>query len=260
MLEQTPLGQKSAYVQTYTPTLLFPIPRGQKPFMFGYDLWHGYELSWLNSQGKPMVCVAEFIFPCTSPFLIESKSFKLYLNSFNQTVVLSIDALTEILQKDLSLASGAKVSVKLKTLENGSLELQKISGICLDEQNITCDTYEVNPDFLSCEENLITQTLYSHLLKSDCPVTDQPDWGALVIKYTGKQINPEGLLRYIVSFRNHQDFHEACVERIFNDIKQRMQPEQLTVAAHYTRRGGLDINPVRSSHEIPMESIRLWRQ
>jgi 7-cyano-7-deazaguanine reductase len=261
MLHQTPLGQKSAYIQTYTPTLLFPITRKSTKDFFGFDLWHGYELSWLNLQGKPMMAVAEFIFPCHSPYLIESKSFKLYLNSFNQTSVESIEKLAELLQKDLSNASGDKVIVKLKNLnEINSESFQILSGTCLDEQDIACDTYYVNPDYLTCDHDMVNQTVYSHLLKSNCPVTNQPDWASIVIDYKGQQINHAGLLRYIVSFRDHQDFHEQCVERIFSDIWQRCAPEKLTVAAYYTRRGGLDINPVRSSHEIPIYSIRLWRQ
>ncbi len=256
-----PLGEKSAYVQTYAPELLFPIPRKSAQDFFGFDLWHGYELSCLNAQGKPLVCVAEFIFPCNSPNLIESKSFKLYLNSFNQTKIESNDVLLGLLQKDLSHACGATVLVKLKNLHDASNEsLQTLSGICLDDQDIACDTYQVNPDYLQTENIPISETVYSHLLKSNCPVTSQPDWASIEINYSGKQINHAGLLRYIVSFRDHQDFHEQCVERIFMDIMWRCAPEKLTVAAYYTRRGGLDINPVRSSHEIPVYSVRLWRQ
>jgi 7-cyano-7-deazaguanine reductase len=256
-----PLGQKSAYIQTYTPELLFPIPRKSTMDLFGFDLWHGYELSCLNPYGKPRVYVAEFIFPCKSPYLIESKSFKLYLNSFNQTKVESLDALGKILVKDLSNACGAAVEVKLKNLNEVNHEsFQTLLGICLDDADISCDTYHVNPDYLECENTIISESVYSHLLKSNCPVTNQPDWASLVIDYAGKKINHSGLLRYIVSFRDHQDFHEQCVERIFADIWQRCTPEKLTVAAYYTRRGGLDINPVRSSHEIPIYSLRLWRQ
>jgi 7-cyano-7-deazaguanine reductase len=258
---QSPLGQKSAYLQTYAPGLLFPIARKSTQSFFGFDLWHAYELSWLNSQGKPNVCVAEFIFPCQSPFLIESKSFKLYLNSFNQTKIESISALSEILQSDLSKASGASVQVKLKDLKQVDPEsFQMLSGVCLDEQNISCDIYHVNPEYLSCENDIVDETVYSQLLKSNCPVTNQPDWASIEIAYSGKKINHAGLLRYIVSFRDHQDFHEHCVESIFTDIWQRCAPHKLTVAAYYTRRGGLDINPVRSSHEIEYYSKRLWRQ
>lgn len=261
MLHNMPLGQKSAYMQQYAPELLFPILRTpQAHKMHGFDLWHAYELSWLNLSGKPMVAVAEFVFPCQSPYLIESKSFKLYLNSFNQTPMASTEALLQILIKDLSHASGALVTVQLHALSDVQHSLQTLNGIYLDEQEIVCDTYQVCADHLCSEENTVTQTLYSHLLKSNCPVTNQPDWASIVIEYTGKQINHAGLLRYIVSFRDHQDFHEQCVERIFTDIWQRCNLEKLTVAAYYTRRGGLDINPVRSSHEIAPFSMRLWRQ
>ncbi len=255
------LGQKSEYQQTYAPELLFPIPRKSTQDFFGFDLWHGYEISWLNAEGKPNVGIAEFIFPCQSPFLIESKSFKLYLNSFNQTKVASISAISGMLQNDLSKASGASVQVKLKDLTQINHEsFQVLSGVCLDEQNILCDTYQVNPEYLTCEQESVVETVYSHLLKSNCPVTNQPDWASIEITYTGKKINHAGLLRYIVSFRDHQDFHEHCVESIFADIWQRCKPQKLTVAAYYTRRGGLDINPVRSSHEIEYYSKRLWRQ
>lgn len=255
------LGQKSEYIETYTPELLFPIARNSAQSFFGFDLWHAYELSWLNSKGKPEVCVAEFVFPCQSLFLIESKSFKLYLNSFNQTQVESMGKLAEILQADLSKACGATVEVKLKDLKQVNSEsFQALSGVCLDDLDIACDTYQVNPDYLTTENNSVSETVYSHLLKSNCPVTDQPDWASIEITYSGKKINHAGLLRYIVSFRDHQDFHEHCVESIFTDIWQRCAPQNLTVAAYYTRRGGLDINPVRASHEIAHYSKRLWRQ
>ncbi len=261
MLHHTPLGQPTSYINTYTPGLLAPIARHAPRDFFGYDLWHAYEVSWLNLQGKPLASVAEFIFPCSSPYLIESKSFKLYLNSFNHTPIKSSQALEQLLIKDLSLACGAPVSVHLKTIDEFTAEpLHTLSGICLDEEAIAIDTYEVQPDYLHCEENVLTQTVYSHLLKTNCPVTAQPDWGSLEITYTGKQINPADLLRYIVSFRNHQDFHEQCVERIYTDILQRCAVSQLKVAAYYTRRGGLDINPVRANYEIPIESKRLGRQ
>lgn len=251
-----PLGQATAYIETYTPELLFPIVRNTAQDFFGYDLWHAYEISWLDAAGKPHVTVAEFIFPCHSPFLIESKSFKLYLNSFNQTTLASPEALEALLQKDLSAACGAPVQIKI----NPDISVQSLTGICLDSQKISCDTYHVQPDYLQCEPLFKTESLYSHLLKSNCPVTNQPDWGSVKIEYTGQQINHAGLLRYIVSYRNHQDFHEHCVEQIFTDIWQRCKPEKLIVGAYYTRRGGLDINPIRASEEIPVETLRLWRQ
>ncbi|HLF67564.1 MAG TPA: NADPH-dependent 7-cyano-7-deazaguanine reductase QueF [Gammaproteobacteria bacterium] len=261
MLHHTPLGQATVYIETYTPSLLVPIARPNPREFFGYDLWHGYEVSWLDPQGKPCVASAEFIFPCASPYLIESKSFKLYLNSFNQTPVESSEALQQLLIKDLSAATGAPVLVRLKTLAELTLEpLQRLTGIYLDEIAIACDTYKVQPDYLHTQENEVTQTVYSHLLKSNCPVTNQPDWGSIEICYRGKQIHHADLLRYIVSFRNHQDFHEQCVERIYTDILQRCKPSQLKVSAFYTRRGGLDINPVRANYDIPIEPRRLGRQ
>jgi len=264
------LGQPTTYVSRYQPDLLFPLSRQEKraelgirqtlPFQ-GADIWHGYELSWLNASGKPIVAYAEFIVPATSPNLIESKSFKLYLNSFNNTAFDSFEAVSAVLMRDLSAAAGAPVTVKLMPL---TLAPEKIvrhfSGICLDKLEVSCDTYSVEPAYLSVENDIVTENVYSDLLKSNCLVTGQPDWGSLQIVYMGRKINHEGLLKYIVSFRNHNEFHEQCVERIFMDISKYCAPEKLFVYARYTRRGGLDINPYRANDAIKAEDIRLWRQ
>jgi len=266
-----PLGQATIYASLYAPELLFPIERkvsrdllglqNELPFA-GYDVWTAYELSWLNEKGKPLVALAEFVFPCESPFIIESKSFKLYLNSFNQTKFISHAEVTERLENDLSRVAGEQVKVNLLEINDSALtKIQSLSGICLDELDVTVEHYHPAPDLLTADNStLVSETVYSHLLKSNCPVTGQPDWASVVISYKGKKINHENLLSYIISFREHQDFHENCVERIFCDIQSRCRPEVLTVYARYTRRGGLDINPYRSTENNLPESMRLVRQ
>lgn len=271
-LNYAPLGKKSTYESHYQPGLLFPIPReakrkeigitGALPFK-GIDIWNAYELSWLNEKGKPVVAVGEFHLPCESPCLIESKSFKLYLNSFNNTQFHSFETVASTMMNDLSQAAGIPVTVKLFALNAAPVKLiQQFTGICLDTLDITCDTYLTEPAYLSTDNEYITETVFSDLLKSNCLVTGQPDWGSVQISYTGRQINHEGLLKYLVSFRNHQEFHEQCVERIYMDIMQRCQPERLSVYARYTRRGGLDINPWRGSEGIShrLNDERLLRQ
>lgn len=266
----SPLGKKMTYTSQYQRELLFPIPRevqraeigisNQLPFK-GFDIWNAYELSWLNEKGKPIVALGEFRFPCESPNLIESKSFKLYLNSFNNTRFASTAAVGAILQCDLSEASGDDVDVDLIMVHDNHSIIPSFSGICLDQQDIECDTYLVDPSFLKTESDVTTETVYSDLLKSNCLVTGQPDWGSVLIDYTGPKINHEGLLQYIVSFRDHHEFHEQCVERIFMDILRECRPEKLTVIARYTRRGGLDINPFRSTESNTLkQNTRLSRQ
>ena len=279
----SPLGQQTQYVSVYSPELLFPIPRAASreslllkgdalPF-YGVDVWTGYELSWLDERGKPVVAIAEFRIPCTSQAIVESKSFKLYLNSFNQTRFTDVAEVCATLEKDLSAAVEAVVQVSLKPLFNDKLFNDKLSadkwmhievleGCCLDELPVTIDTYHPEPGLLQVEpQTQVDETLVSHLLKSNCPVTGQPDWASVQIRYAGAQIDHEGLLRYIVSFREHQDFHEHCVERMFVDIMARCQPQRLSVYARYTRRGGLDINPFRTTEPAEQpSSVRLVRQ
>lgn len=270
-LTHAPLGKVSTYISEYQPSLLFPITRqlkrdeigihGALPFK-GVDIWNGFELSWLNQKGKPVVAIAEFHIPCESPNLIESKSFKLYLNSFNNTKFESFDSVTNTLTQDLSKAAGAPVTVKLFPLHSAHINLtRQFDGICLDELDITCDTYTTEPAFLTTTDQEVSETVFSDLLKSNCLVTGQPDWGSVQISYTGRQIDHAGLLKYIVSFRNHNEFHEQCVERIYMDLMQRCAPKKLTVYARYTRRGGLDINPWRGSEmtESP-KNLRTCRQ
>jgi len=269
-----PLGKPSDYKDEYDPGLLCPFPRQAKrdeigvsaealPFA-GFDLWNAYELSWLNPQGKPVVAMAEFRFPCESTFLIESKSFKLYLNSFNQTRFNGFAEVANTLQRDLSTACADQVELDLLPLSSlAGQRFAELPGESLDELDIEIDQYALSAELLSgavSGEERVEETLHSHLLKSNCLVTRQPDWGSILIRYRGRRIDREALLRYLVSFRRHSEFHEQCVERIFVDLKRYCQPERLTVYARYTRRGGLDINPFRSDGETTMPNWRLARQ
>ncbi len=264
------LGKNVEYKDTYSPDLLYPIARqakrseiglsGKLPF-HGGDLWNAYEVSWLNLKGKPEVRLAQFYFPFDSQNIIESKSFKLYLNSFNQSKFSSAEEVTELLKKDLSQGAQIDVDVKLfKIHEKESFELKFFEGSSLDELDIEINTYQIDPNLLATKQEKTSEKLYSHLLKSNCLVTGQPDWASLFIKYEGNKIVHESLLSYIVSFRQHNEFHEQCVERIFNDILNKCAPEKLTVYARYTRRGGLDINPFRSNFESFPGNIQLPRQ
>ena len=257
--QQSPLGKTSAYETQYAPQLLFPIPRqakrdelqlsGTLPF-FGVDIWNAYELSWLNLRGKPQVAIATVTAPADSPNIIESKSFKLYLNSFNQTRLAGPDALLALLREDLSKGFGAPVQVTL-TLPDAFQNLKRgeLDGLLLDRLDIEVERYTPAPALLSSQRDAapVEETLVSHLLKSNCLVTGQPDWASVQVHYVGPQIDQEGLLAYLIGFREHNEFHEQCVERIFVDILRQCAPQKLAVYARYTRRGGLDINPWRSN-------------
>ncbi|WP_391488141.1 NADPH-dependent 7-cyano-7-deazaguanine reductase QueF [Leclercia tamurae] len=267
------LGKTTAYRDIYDASLLQGVPRslnrdplGLKadnlPF-HGGDIWTLYELSWLNARGLPQVAVGHVELDYTSVNLVESKSFKLYLNSFNQTRFDSWDAVQRTLESDLSACAQGKVTVALYRIDE--LEGQPIAhfhGTCIDEQDIEIDNYQFDTAWLenAASGNVVKETLVSHLLKSNCLITHQPDWGSVQIQYRGAKIDREKLLRYLVSFRNHNEFHEQCVERIFNDILHFCQPEALSVYARYTRRGGLDINPWRSNTDFVPAIGRLVRQ
>ena len=265
--EQSALGKPSAYADQYDASLLFPIARavkrqeigvGAQPPFFGADMWTAYELSWLNLRGKPQVALVQVVVPCETPNIVESKSFKLYLNSFNNSrfadaaevlARLRTD-LSEALSRGAATAGASSVGVKLLLPDMFDREpLQELDGLNLDRLDIECSRYTPAPDLLNAafDEAPVSEVLTSHLLKSNCLVTGQPDWGSVQISYSGPQIEQEGLLQYLVSFRNHNEFHEQCVERIFMDIWTRCKPTTLTVYARYTRRGGLDINPWRTS-------------
>ncbi len=269
-----PLGQTTEYISRYAPELLFPIARQELrqrlgieaplPFV-GVDIWTAYEVSWLLPGGKPAVALAEFQVPCESPYMVESKSFKLYLNSFNQTAFDGVEQVRDTLASDLSRVCGAAVQVQLQSLQAAARQqpLSALAGACLDDIPLRVERYTPAAELLSLDDSgaVVEETLYSDLLKSNCPVTGQPDWASVQVHYRGAAIDRASLLRYIISFREHQDFHEHCVERMFMDIQARCRPESLAVYARYTRRGGLDINPFRASEPgLVPQPCRLLRQ
>ena len=267
------LGQNTEYKSQYDASLLQPVPRRlnreglgiveQQPFNQGADVWTCYELSWLNSNGLPQVAIADVEIDFKSENLIESKSFKLYLNSFNQTKFASIEEVEQTITRDLRKCASGQVSVKIHKLADYTNQpIVNFSGECIDEQEIQIESYIFSNQHLEnvAEDERVEETLVSHLLKSNCLITSQPDWGSVQIHYVGKRLNREKLLRYLVSFREHNEFHEQCVERIFTDLIQFAKPEKLTVYARYTRRGGLDINPFRSNFESIPVNLRMARQ
>ncbi|NQY42000.1 MAG: NADPH-dependent 7-cyano-7-deazaguanine reductase QueF [Legionellales bacterium] len=257
-MNQPYLGVTTEYPDTYSSEYLFPITRESNrknigvsdailPFE-GCDVWNAYEISWLEHSGKPVVVVGKFVFPCSSKYIIESKSLKLYLNSFNQTTFASLEKVRSIIQNDLSNVVGSSVLVYLYPLEASCLEKHKLTlmeGTCIDAEDISVIDYVPNPGLLRVGNIVVRERLYSNLLKTNCLVTNQPDWASVQIFYTGKKIDKGSLLKYIVSFRRHCEFHEHCVERIFVDILNHCKPLSLSVIAKYTRRGGIDINPCR---------------
>lgn len=271
ILKNAPLGRDAAYPERYDPTLLYPIARAANraplgidddalPFV-GEDEWHAFELSWLDPKGKPIVAVARFRLPASSPNLIESKSWKLYLNSFNHTRFAGHAEVEQTLVHDLCEAAGVPVDVALLDVDDDALAVRRMPGDCIDGLDVEIIDYTPNPQWLSATDEIVEETLHSHLLKSNCPVTGQPDWGSVMIRYRGPRIDREGLLKYLVSYRQHQDFHEHCVEHIFTDLMARVRPERLLVLARYVRRGGLDISPWRATPgERPPEPLRLARQ
>ena len=272
-LKSLKLGQKTEYASQYDRTLLQPVPRAlnrdglgitqNQPFTIGADIWTAYEISWLNEKGLPQVAIADIYLDYQSQNLIESKSFKLYLNSFNQSKFTDINSVQQTMQRDLSECAQGYVKVRLNSVAvYDSQKIDHLQGDCIDEQDIEITSYEFNADWLKdcVSDEIVEEKLVSHLLKSNCLITNQPDWGTLHIHYVGKKIDHEKLLRYVVSFRQHNEFHEQCVERIFCDLMHYAKPEKLTVYARYTRRGGLDINPFRSNFENLPENLRLARQ
>ena len=272
-LKSLKLGQKTEYASQYDRTLLQPVPRAlnrdglgitqNQPFTIGADIWTAYEISWLNEKGLPQVAIADIYLDYQSQNLIESKSFKLYLNSFNQSKFADFNAVQQTMQRDLSECGQGDVKVRLNPVAvYDSQKIDHLQGDCIDEQDIEITSYEFNADWLKdcVSDEIVEEKLVSHLLKSNCLITNQPDWGTLHIHYVGNKIDHEKLLRYVVSFRQHNEFHEQCVERIFCDLMHYAKPEKLTVYARYTRRGGLDINPFRSNFENLPENLRLARQ
>jgi 7-cyano-7-deazaguanine reductase len=266
------LGQATAYIDHYSPELLQAVPRtlgrqaiglgAELPFV-GQDTWHGYELSWLTPKGKPMVALATFVVPFDTPNLIESKSFKLYLNSLNQSKFADISQLYRTMKADLSACAGGPVQVTLHNVnELTAFQPTWLPGRCIDDLDIEVEHYDYKPELLQLKPTgaLVDEKLHSHLLKSNCLITSQPDWASVYIHYKGKAIDHASLLKYLISFRSHNEFHEQCVERIYLDLWKLCEPEFLMVYARYTRRGGLDINPLRSSEPCDQPNLRLTRQ
>jgi 7-cyano-7-deazaguanine reductase len=267
-----PLGKPLAYVTTYTPSLLRSIPRAEsraslsvpEPLPFhGEDVWTCYEFSWLNIRGRPEAGVLQLQVPCTSAQMVESKSLKLYLNSFVQTAFKSRTELLRTLDSDLVLAFRAPVMISLSNADQAP-QLAHLPGKCLDHLDVTVDCYDPDASLLALDDaqrdTHVRETVYTHLLRSLCPITGQPDWASLMIEYAGTPIRHEALLRYLVSFRTHAAFHESTIERIFMDILRRCGPERLSVYGRYLRRGGIDINPFRSTHDTVAPALRLARQ
>ena len=269
--DDTPLGRRTDYIDQYTPSLLCPVPRWDArevleldpqslPF-HGVDLWTAYEVSWLDNRGKPVVAMAEFAVPCNSRNLVESKSLKLYLNSFANSRFASAKEVRALMEKDLSDCAGGPVDVRLLSLDEAAREpWLEIRGECIDHLDIEIDDAGEPVRLLADQGAERSETLYSHLLRSLCPVTGQPDWATLVVRYIGAPISQVALLRYVVALRNHQGFHEQIIEQVFSDILAQCQPRQLSVYGRFTRRGGLDINPFRSNFEDRPLNRRVVRQ
>jgi 7-cyano-7-deazaguanine reductase len=273
------LGQATVYPTQYDATLLFPIARAEGRAAFGasaptfisagVDVWHVFELSWLDAAGKPVIAIGRMTFPAYSPYLIESKSLKLYFIGLNFTKFADDNSLTQCIIEDLSKSTGAPVQFELLNVDE--LVTHSPYGTCLDQLEMTTAAAPNEPDSLLLKldptasnetvKESIEETLYSNLLRSNCPVTGQPDWGTVFIRYKGQKICHSSLLTYVISYRQHSGFHEQCVEQIFADIWQILKPKKLAVHAQYTRRGGLDINPCRSSDPLWLPKVtRLARQ
>ena len=261
-----PLGRETDYPQHYAPDVLFPIARDAgraelgivAPLPFsGTDIWNAWELTWLGPGNLPRIATAEIRVPAESPHLVESKSLKLYLGSFAMSEFENDAAVRDAIARDLAAVTGAAVEVAL----NAPVPAVEADGVCIDNADIECEAAEVDASLLAADDGeIVVECLHTHLLRSLCPVTNQPDLGSLIVAYAGPRIDRDALLRYVVSFRQHRDFHEACVERMFVDILGRCRPTRLSIHARYQRRGGIDINPFRSLQEERPANTRLWRQ
>lgn len=265
------LGQATSHPDTYLPEVLWPIPRadsreplgltGDLPFR-GADIWNAWELTWLGEGGLPAVATARITVPADSPNIVESKSLKLYLNSFSMSRFSSSIEVAETIGRDLSACVGSRTKIDVTTVMNSEARtVSRLAGTCLDSMDVTCTDWEVDAGLLLADSaTIVTEDLHTHLLRSLCPVTSQPDIGSLQISYRGPKIDRASLLRYVVSYRQHNDFHESCVERMFVDVMSRCAPDELSIHARYQRRGGIDINPFRSSTKERPRNLRLWRQ
>ncbi len=270
-----PLGQNQTFPEQYDPSVLFPIPRQHGrdalgivqpvPF-YGEDIWNAYEVSWLNPKGKPLVALLELRVPAQSVNIVESKSLKLYLGSFNQTRMASPQQVAETLLLDIGKVTQGEIRVNLSSLDDSQhFNTQALPGRNIDHLDVEINDYGVNAQLLTggastVSKTTVSETLNSHLLRSCCPVTGQPDWASVLVQYQGAKIDEAGLLKYLISFRQNQEFHEQCVERIYHDIQTHCQPNQLLIYARYTRRGGIDINPVRASEPVNIDNWRTLRQ
>ena len=270
-LAAAPLGHATGYPDTYDPGQLFTVARAPQraalglgsalPFT-GSDVWTAYELTWLGPRGKPAIAIATLDVPAGSPALVESKSMKLYLGSFAQSVYASPDDVAAIVGRDVAAAVGTPVRVTLRTPDAFAAErVALLSGESIDGLDAACRHDDVDPDALASGGTAVDEALTTDLFRSVCPVTGQPDIASVRIAYRGPRIDRAGLLRYLVSYRRHPGFHEHCVERIFVDVIARCAPAVLTVQARFTRRGGIDINPFRTSASLATPpNVRTPRQ
>ena len=261
MSSKIPLGRKTDYPATVDPGVLFPVARAEarKPLgiddaalpFAGADIWNAWELSWLDARGKPRVAVAELRVPCDSPNLVESKSLKLYLNGYAMTRHEDAHAVRECIARDVSACVDAEIETALlEPADFARLQVADFAGESLDDQSLDIADYsQPRAEHLRVQpkSGMVEEALVSHAFRSRCPVTGQPDWASVQVRYRGMPMDRGGLLRYLVSFREHADFHEACVERMFLDIQERCAPLQLLVYARFLRRGGIDINPWRAT-------------
>jgi len=272
-MNKIPLGEKTAYVDQYDASLLFSINRWPvrseigitDPIIFkGWDLWNCYEFSWLNLRGKPELRILEWAVSADSENIVESKSVKLYLNSFHNSRFDNEDEVLKLLNKDLSAAVKAPVSIKMRTLESYQGEpLTGFRGQNIDKYDIEMKEFKLDKSLLELSQGateVVEKILYSNLLKANCLVTGQPDWGSVQIKYNGLEIDECSILKYLISFRNHNEFAEPAAERIFTDLMNMCKPQNLCVYVRFTRRGGIDINPIRSSQDIALTAIDNSRQ
>lgn len=272
-LVTTVLGKDTVYSNEYNPGVLQPIERKlgraavkvQAPN--GFDLWRLYELTYLNKAGIPCAAIGCISVPADSPCIVESKSLKLYIGSFTQTKFADLNEVAAVITHDLNAILGTEVTVQLWDLEKAQeaapFAVREFPGELIDiTGGVVLSDFTYNPELLQRHEgSRVEETVRTNLLRTLCPVTGQPDHASVMIRYQGEQINHQELFAYLMSLRMHRGFHEQCVEMIYSDIKTRLKPDRLEVAAAFTRRGGIDINPVRSDFEVTQDIVvRTLRQ